>query len=131
MTLLGFPVVNHTSDQPTDTIHKGLDTLVQSVRRLRSDVEDLQRLKDLGALHSQQIDADIAELRLIHKQMRTRLERLPQIDQFIARSPVVASDPKMSCVYGIGSTSMRRYARSDSIQTALSFHSLMAKLFIS
>jgi WD40 repeat protein len=82
MSTFEVSVANHISDQSTDTIHKGLDALTQAVLQLRSEIDDLERLKHLTTLHVQQCDSDLEHLRIIHRQVKARLEALPS-------SPVV------------------------------------------
>jgi WD40 repeat protein len=74
MAFSPVPPANHASDQPVDAIYKGLDGLAQSIVRLRSEIDDLQRLKNLATVHCQQNDSEIERLRQIYKLMKLRLE---------------------------------------------------------
>jgi WD40 repeat protein len=79
MNSLAIPPFTHSSDQPVEAFYTGLDTLLQETLRLRSETEDLERLKALATLHWQQNEVDLEKLRHIQKELKTRLDSLGRV----------------------------------------------------
>jgi WD40 repeat protein len=70
--------ISHTSDQRFDSLQKGFDALIHSVTRLKAEVCDLERLKNLATIHSHQNEIELETLNHIYKTLKTRLEFLTQ-----------------------------------------------------
>jgi WD40 repeat protein len=74
-----IPAANHPSDQPVESIQKSLDSIIQSVCRLRAENEDLERQKYLSTIHIQQYDRDLEKLRALHKSLKFQLDSLTRL----------------------------------------------------
>jgi WD40 repeat protein len=117
-----------TSDQPTEALYKGLDSLFQSVSQLMAETDDLRRLKHLATLHSQQYENDIVILRQILKDMKLRLEAqsaIPPISSVPRPGSMVSADMNWSCHPNKSNCTVRlRYALNvDSVLCTIRFNS--------
>jgi WD40 repeat protein len=56
------------------TIQEGIAAASESVSRLRKEIGDLQRVRDLAIIHLQQLELDTNLLRTIHQELKAKIE---------------------------------------------------------
>jgi WD40 repeat protein len=83
-----IPAINHSSDQPVETIQKTLDSIVQAVCRLRAENEDLERQKYLCTIHIQQFDCDLEKLHHLYKTVKSYLDSLTRSSNQAGAPPI-------------------------------------------
>jgi WD40 repeat protein len=98
-----IPATNHPSDQPAEIFQKRFDTLLQSVTRIRSETDDLSRLKNLCVIHIQQYEADLEKLRDVYRVYKSRLDSLNRFPRAVMdmapdypRPPMGHSPPSLA-----------------------------------
>ena len=97
-----IPSASASGEQPSDSIERGLDDLIQSVRKLVQETDSLKRLKDQLVIHARQVDFDVQRLRDLQKVLKAQLEAtmeppaktrfLPVEQRFDEREPEPARD---------------------------------------
>jgi hypothetical protein len=66
----------HVTGHAAESIQEGLESIVQSVSRLKEQNENLHRLKSLLTVHAAQTDVDVEHLRHLYKSLKVQLEAI-------------------------------------------------------